>query len=94
VSATQGVAAEIRLYDRLFSQVDPESGDSFLDCINPDAFKIVNALVEPSLANAKAEDRFQFEREGYFVADLVDCVNGKLVFNKTVALRDSWGVKE
>ncbi len=94
VSATQGIAAEIRLYDRLFSEVDPEAGEGFLDCINPEAFKVVSALVEPSLAMAKPEDRFQFEREGYFVADLKDCTDSKLVFNKTVALRDSWGVKE
>jgi glutaminyl-tRNA synthetase len=91
VSATLGVPAEIRLYDRLFTQTDPESGESFLDCINPDAFKVTQAIVEPSLATAQPEERFQFEREGYFVADLKDCVDGKLVFNKTVSLRDSWG---
>jgi glutaminyl-tRNA synthetase len=91
VSASLGVPAEIRLYDRLFTQADPESGESFLDCINPDAFKVTQAIVEPSLATAQPEERFQFEREGYFVADLKDCVDGKLVFNKTVSLRDSWG---
>ena len=60
-------------------------------CINAGALTVVNAVVEPSLANAQAEQRFQFEREGYFVADLVDCQAGKLVFNRTVGLRDSWG---
>ena len=92
VSASAGVPAEVRLYDRLFTQPDPEAGDDgFLGCINPEAFKVVQALVEPSLANAAAEDRFQFEREGYFVADLMDTRPGKPVFNRTVGLRDSWG---
>ncbi|MBH1971972.1 glutamine--tRNA ligase/YqeY domain fusion protein [Moraxellaceae bacterium AER2_44_116] len=93
VSASKGVAAEVRLYDRLFTLPNPESSDNLLDSLNPDAFKIVQAWVEPSLADVQPEDRFQFEREGYFVADLKDCVAGKLVFNKTVSLRDSWGVK-
>ena len=92
VSASAGVPAEVRLYDRLFTQPDPEAGDDgFLGCINPEAFKVVQAMVEPSLANAAAEDRFQFEREGYFVTDLVDTRPGKPVFNRTVGLRDSWG---
>lgn len=93
VSASEGVQAEVRLYDRLFTLPNPESGDDLLASLNPDAFQTLQAWVEPSLASAKPEDHFQFEREGYFVADLVDCVNGKLVFNKTVGLRDSWGVK-
>ena len=93
VSASKGVAAEVRLYDRLFTLPNPESSDNLLDSLNPDAFKMVQAWVEPSLADVQPEDRFQFEREGYFVADLKDCVGGKLVFNKTVSLRDSWGVK-
>ena len=93
VSASAGVQAEVRLYDRLFTLPNPESGDDLLASLNPDAFQTLQAWVEPSLASAKPEDHFQFEREGYFVADLVDCVNGKLVFNKTVGLRDSWGVK-
>ena len=93
VSARAGVQAEVRLYDRLFTLPNPESGDDLLASLNPDAFQTLQAWVEPSLASAKPEDHFQFEREGYFVADLVDCVNGKLVFNKTVGLRDSWGVK-
>ncbi len=91
VSATLGVPAEVRLYDRLFTQPDPEAGESFLDCINENALTVVQAVVEPSLATAQGEERFQFEREGYFVADLVDCQAGKLVFNRTVGLRDSWG---
>lgn len=91
VSASAGVQAEVRLYDRLFTLPNPESGDDLLASLNPDAFQTLQAWVEPSLASAKPEDHFQFEREGYFVADLVDCVNGKLVFNKTVGLRDSWG---
>lgn len=93
VSASAGVQAEVRLYDRLFTLPNPESGDDLLASLNPDAFQTLQAWVEPGLASAKPEDHFQFEREGYFVADLVDCVNGRLVFNKTVGLRDSWGVK-
>jgi len=92
VSASAGVPVEVRLYDRLFTQPDPEAGDDgFLGCINPEALKVVRAMVEPSLAAAAPEDRFQFEREGYFVADLVDSQPGKPVFNRTVGLRDSWG---
>lgn len=91
VSARVGVPAEVRLYDRLFNQPDPEAGESFLDCINPNALTVVQAVVEPSLANVQKEECFQFEREGYFVADLVDCQTDKLVFNRTVGLRDSWG---
>jgi glutaminyl-tRNA synthetase len=92
VSASAGVACEVRLYDRLFTQPDPEAGDEgFLGCINPGALQVVRAMVEPSLAAALPEDRFQFEREGYFVADLIDSVPGKPVFNRTVGLRDSWG---
>lgn len=90
VSAEKGVPAEVRIYDRLFSAEDPEEGEDFLDNLNPDSLQIVQAVVEPSLAQASPEDRFQFEREGYFVADRYDHTAGKPVFNRILDLRDSF----
>ena len=66
---------------------------NFLDDLNPASKRIITAFVEPALANAAAEERFQFERHGYFVADLVDHAPGRPVFNRTVTLRDSWTKK-
>ncbi|WP_439891795.1 glutamine--tRNA ligase/YqeY domain fusion protein [Ralstonia sp. 25C] len=92
VSAAHALEAEVRLYDRLFSDPQPDSGDkNFLDALNPDSKKIVTAYLEPTLATAKPEDRFQFERHGYFVADRIDSQPGKPVFNRVVGLKDSWG---
>lgn len=92
VSAAHALEAEVRLYDRLFSDPQPDSGDkNFLDALNPHSKKIVTAYLEPTLATAKAEDRFQFERHGYFVADRIDSQPGKPVFNRVVGLKDSWG---
>ena len=92
VSAAHALEAEVRLYDRLFSDPQPDSGDkNFLDALNPDSKKIVTAYLEPTLATAKPEDRFQFERHGYFVADRTDSQPGKPVFNRVVGLKDSWG---
>lgn len=92
VSAAHALEAEVRLYDRLFSDPQPDSGDkNFLDALNPNSKKIVKAFLEPTLATAKAEDRFQFERHGYFVADRIDSQPGKPVFNRVVGLKDSWG---
>lgn len=90
VSAEKGVPAELRIYDRLFSSEDPEEGEDFLDNLNPDSLQIVQAVVEPSLAQASPEDRFQFEREGYFVADRYDHTAEKPVFNRILDLRDSF----
>ncbi|OQW70102.1 MAG: glutamine--tRNA ligase [Proteobacteria bacterium ST_bin12] len=91
VSAQHAYAAEIRLYDRLFKEAYPGSGDrDYLNDLNPDSVKTITAQLEPSLKDAKAEDRFQFERHGYFVADKKDSVAGKPVFNRTVTLRDAW----
>ena len=91
LSAKHSHAAEIRLYDRLFKVPHPGAGDTdFLKDINPDSKKVISAQLEPALAEAKAEDRFQFERHGYFVADRVDSKPGAPVFNRTVTLRDSW----
>ncbi|HEX4869712.1 MAG TPA: glutamine--tRNA ligase/YqeY domain fusion protein [Moraxellaceae bacterium] len=91
VSASHGLPCEVRLYDRLFTDAAPDRGDvDFKTFINPKALEVVQAVVEPSLASAQPEDRFQFEREGYFCADLADSRPGQPVFNLTVGLRDSW----
>ena len=92
VSATKGVKATVRIYDRLFNVPAPDRGDSeFMDHVNADSFSLIdNAWVEPSLADAMPEQRFQFEREGYFVADRFDFSSDKPVFNKTIGLRDTW----
>ena len=93
VSVEHPVNAEVRLYDRLFTVEDP-TGDkdkSFKEFINPHSLEIIkNARLEPSLANVKYEDRFQFERLGYFYVDKDDKEKNKFVFNRIVSLRDSW----
>jgi glutaminyl-tRNA synthetase len=93
VSARHAIQAEIRLYDRLFIKPDPsdlEEGQTFLDLLNPNSLEIVpDAKLEPSLANANVGDRYQFERVGYFCLD-PDSAPGKLVFNRTLPLKDSW----
>ncbi|OYD23109.1 glutamine--tRNA ligase [Oceanimonas baumannii] len=89
VSASRGVPAEVRLYDRLFSVPNPGAAESFDAALNPDSLQVLSgAVVEPSLAQAPAERAYQFEREGYFCRD---SEADALVFNLTVALRDSWG---
>ncbi|MDP3621872.1 MAG: glutamine--tRNA ligase/YqeY domain fusion protein [Polynucleobacter sp.] len=91
VSAKHALAAEVRLYDHLFTDPHPDSGDkNFLDYINPASKNVITAYVEPTLADVAAEDRFQFERHGYFVADAIDSKPGKLIFNRAVGLKDSW----
>ena len=91
LSAKHSHAAEVRLYERLFKVPHPGASDTdFLKDINPDSKKVISAQLEPALAEANAEDRFQFERHGYFVADRVDSKPGAPVFNRTVTLRDSW----
>ena len=90
VSATKGVKAEVRIYDRLFTEADPEVSEDFLDNLNPNSLTIVDAVIEPALAEAQPEDRFQFEREGYFVADQYDHTSSKPVFNRILDLKDSF----
>jgi glutaminyl-tRNA synthetase len=91
VSANHAYEAQIRMYDRLFKAQYPGSGDrDFLEDINPDSIQTITAQLEASLQDATAGDTFQFERHGYFVADRVDSVTGKPVFNRTVTLRDAW----
>ena len=92
VSASEGRRAEVRVYDRLFNDESPDRGDkNYLDFINPDSLKVVKeAWIEASLAAALPEQSFQFEREGYFVADRYDHTSEAPVFNKTIGLRDTW----
>jgi glutaminyl-tRNA synthetase len=94
VSAEHGVKAEVRLYDRLFSVPNPdqvEEGGRFTDNLNSDSLRtLTDCFVEPALALATPEDRFQFEREGYFCLDSRESDGGRLVFNRIVSLRDSW----
>jgi glutaminyl-tRNA synthetase len=94
VSAAHAIKVETRLYDRLFLKENPddvEEGMDFKANINPDSLEILkDCYVEPSLASAVPGSIYQFERQGYFFIDPVDSVNGKLVFNRTIALRDSW----
>ena len=91
VSAEKSLPAKVRLYDRLFNVPNPGSAEDFLTTINPESLTVIeDARVEMSLGDAKPEDTFQFEREGYFCADRYDHKEGHLVFNRTVTLRDSW----
>jgi glutaminyl-tRNA synthetase len=91
VSAEEAVAAEVRLFERLFTEDQPDAeGRDFRSVLNPHSRRVVQAFVEPSLAQAQAEDRFQFERHGYFVADRVDHRTGRPVFNRITTLKDSW----
>ncbi len=91
ISVAQAYECEVRLFDRLFKVAHPgrETGN-FLDDINPHAKQVITAWLEPSLRNARADERFQFERHGYFVADRVDSKPGAPVFNRAVTLRDAW----
>ena len=91
VSAEQSVAAEVRLYDRLFTDPHPDAGGKdFKQSLNPNAKSVINAYLEVGADKANPDDRFQFERHGYFVADRVDSTPGKPVFNRIVTLKDSW----
>ena len=92
VAVADGLPVEVRIYDRLFLEAQPDAGGKdFIEGLNPNSLKVVTAFVEPSLVSAKADDKFQFERHGYFVADRVDHVQAtKPVFNLAVGLKDSW----
>ena len=94
VSAEHAVNAEVRLYDHFFTKPDPdnvEDGAAFTDYLNPHSLEVLtDCTVEPSLAQAEAGSRFQFERQGYFCVDTVDSSPGRPVFNRTVTLRDTW----
>ena len=91
VSVAHAYAAKIRLYDRLFSSASPDAGGrDFIDDLNPASLTLIDAQLEPVLKEAAPEDRFQFERHGYFVADRIDSAPGAPIFNRTVTLKDSW----
>ena len=92
VSATEGRQATVRLYDRLFSHASPDRAEGdFHAHLNPDSLRVVErAWIEPSLAAALPEESYQFEREGYFVADRCDHTHERPVFNRTIGLRDTW----
>jgi glutaminyl-tRNA synthetase len=96
VSVDHAVTAEVRLYDRLFLDEDPagkKDGSDFKDYINPDSLKVIEKVfVEPSIIGSKKSDKFQFERKGYFCVD-PDSEDDKLIFNRTVTLRDTWAKK-
>ncbi len=90
VSAAQAEKVEVRLYDRLFNQENPDKADNYLDALNPESYKVVSALVEPGLLEATAGETFQSERVGYFTVDSKESQPGKPIFNRTVTLRDTW----
>ena len=90
VSASTCIDAEVRLYDRLFTVAEPAAEDDFLKVVNPKSLEIVTAKLEASLATAKLEDRYQFERLGYFSLDAKDSSPAKLIFNRTITLKDTW----
>ena len=92
VDAATAVDAQVRLYDNLFADENPDSGDKdFLDCLNPSSLEVLEGCkLEASLASAQPADRFQFLRLGYFCADSRDSRPGALVFNRAVSLKDSF----
>ncbi len=91
VGVEGALPAEFRLYDRLFTEAQPDAGGrDFKSVLNPGSKRVVGGFVEPSMANAAADDKYQFERHGYFVADRIDHVAGKPVFNRIAGLKDSW----
>ncbi len=95
VSCAEGVDAEVRQYDRLFTEEIPDNAEGgYLGCLNPDSLQVITTVkVEPSLAAMAPGERCQFERMGYFCADSEDHTSEKPVFNRIVTLRDSWGAK-
>lgn len=94
VEQSQALPAEFRVYDRLFSVPNPAAEDDFISTVNPNSLVVKHGFAEPSLQTAVAEKAYQFEREGYYCADNRDSQPTKLVFNRTVGLRDSWGKDE
>jgi glutaminyl-tRNA synthetase len=91
VGVHEAIAAEVRLYDRLFTEAQPDAGGrDFLEAMNPNSLRVVQAYLEPSLAQVTADTKLQFERHGYFVADRKDHRPGQPVFNKITGLRDNF----
>jgi glutaminyl-tRNA synthetase len=90
VSASTALDAEVRLYDRLFTVPEPAAQENFLDHLNPRSMEVVTAKIEACLKEATYNERYQFERLGYFTPDVKDSAPGKLVFNRTISLKDTW----
>ena len=91
VSAQHALPIQVNLYDRLFNNPNPAAEDNFIECLNPDSLQVLNnCFAEPSLQNAEANQGIQFERTGYFIRDRDATTDGKIVFNRTVTLRDTW----
>ena len=93
VSTAHAIEAEVRIYDQMFLDEHPEDlpeGESFLDHFNHNSLQVLNAYLEPDLANAKIGEAYQFVRDGYFALDSVHTQPEKLVFNRTIGLVDSW----
>ncbi|HEU5077581.1 MAG TPA: glutamine--tRNA ligase/YqeY domain fusion protein [Opitutaceae bacterium] len=93
VSAKHAIDAEVRLYDRLFTAAEPDADGEFKKHINPKSLEVLTAKVEPSLREATPEARYQFERLAYFAVDPIDSSAEKLVFNRTITLKDTWNTK-
>jgi glutaminyl-tRNA synthetase len=93
VSASRSIPIEVRLYERLFTVENPNA-DDFKEYLNPNSLEILTSMTESGLKDAQTESCYQFERQGYFCADMRDSTAGKLVFNRTVTLRDSWAKKK
>ena len=92
VSIAHALKAEVRLFDRLFTDPNPDAGGKdFKLALNPNAKEVVTAYLEPGMAQAQPDEKFQFERHGYFVADRIDSTPGQPCFNRIVTLKDSWG---
>jgi glutaminyl-tRNA synthetase len=92
VGVHEGVRAEVRLFERLFTADQPDAGgNDFRAALNPQSQRVVQAVLEPSLARAVADEKFQFERHGYFVADRIDHRSDRPVFNRITSLKDSFG---
>jgi glutaminyl-tRNA synthetase len=97
VSADRAIDAEVRLYDHLFKSPEPEdvpAGMDYKSNLNPNSLEVIHAKLEPSLKDANPDEKFQFERTGYFVVDVVDSKPGKPVFNRSVSLKDTWAKVE
>ena len=94
MSASRAIDAEVRLYDRLFNVPEPDAdGGDFKRHVNPNSLKVVTGKLEPLLRDATPDQRFQFERLGYFTLDARDTSSERLVFNRTITLRDTWAPK-
>ena len=90
VSADHSIDAEVRLYDRRFTVPEPGDTADFRESINPHSLEVVTAKLEPSLSGARPDERYQFERLGYFALDGNNRQAGRPVFNRTIALKDTW----